>query len=432
MDPRKTIESGPMTRFQWSVVAIMIGLIALDGFDVLSISFASPGIAAEWGIDRGALGLVLSMELIGMSAGSILFGRLADGYGRRTTILACLGVIALGMFGASTATGVVSLSAWRVGTGLGLGGMLAATNAATAEVANGRFRSLCVVMMAAGYPLGNVIGGSVAAQLLAMYDWRAIFQFGAIVAALFVPLVWFRAPESIEFLMHRRPPGALDRVNETLARMGKPTIDALPEVETQREKAGLRTLMKGQHMVPTLALTFVYFAHIMTFYFILKWIPKIVADMGFEPSAAAGVLVWASVGGLLGSALLGLLTIRVRVFWLTVVAMAASSLMVIWFGQSQSDLASLSITAAAAGFATNAGVVGLYAVVAAAFPTALRASATGVVIGIGRGGSALAPALAGFLFAAGYGLGTVALLMALGSLAAALVLLLLVRHAIAQ
>ncbi len=429
MDPRQTIESSNMSRFQWSIVAIMVGLIALDGFDVLSISFASPGIAAEWEIDRAALGLVLSMELIGMSLGSVLFGRIADSYGRRRTILTCLGIICLGMFGASTASGVVSLSAWRVGTGLGLGGMLAATNAATAEAANGRFRAFCIVLMAAGYPLGNVIGGSIAAQLLEMYDWRAIFQFGAVVAALFIPIVWLGAPESIGFLMDRRPANALEKINATLSRMGKPQIDTLPPPEPRPERQGLGALLSGQHLVPTLALTFVYFGHIMTFYFIVKWIPKLVADMGFAPSAAAGVLVWASVGGLLGSALLGLLTLRFRVFWLTFAAMMVSAVTVIWFGFAPSDLPTLSMTAAAVGFATNAGVVGIYAIVASAFPTSVRASATGVVIGVGRGGSALAPAVAGLLFAAGYGLGIVATAMACGSLAAGLVLVLVVRKA---
>lgn len=427
MDPRQTVETSQMSRFQWSVVAIMVGLLALDGFDVLSISFASPGIAQEWGIERAALGLVLSMELIGMSLGSIVFGRIADAFGRRATILACLAVVCFGMFGASTASGIFVLSAWRIGTGLGLGGMLAATNAATAEIANGRYRALCIVLMAAGYPLGNVIGGSIAAQLLQAYDWRAIFQFGAVVAALFAPIVWLGAPESIEFLIHRRPENALAKVNATLARMGRPAIEKLPDPEPQPERAGLGALLSRTHMGPTFALTFVYFTHIMTFYFILKWIPKIVADMGFEPAAAAGVLVWASLGGLLGSATLGLLTLRIQVFSLTVVAMLASAAMVVWFGLAPSDLSTLSITAAAAGFATNAGVVGLYAIIASTFPTALRASATGVIIGVGRGGSALAPALAGFLFAAGYGLGVVAMAMALGSLIAALILLFVIR-----
>ena len=58
-DPRELLDRLPMSRFQWGIVAVMIALNALDGFDVLSISFASPGIAAAWGIDRAALGLVL-------------------------------------------------------------------------------------------------------------------------------------------------------------------------------------------------------------------------------------------------------------------------------------------------------------------------------------------------------------------------------------
>nr|WP_321163563.1 MFS transporter [Sphingomonas sp. Leaf208] len=135
-DPRAIIDSEPMSRFQWGVVAIMVGLNALDGFDVLSISFASPGIVRDWGIDRGALGLVLSMELIGMAVGSIVLGGVADRIGRRYTILGCLLVMAFGMAGASTAYGLTTLSLWRVLTGLGIGGMLATTNAAVSEAAN--------------------------------------------------------------------------------------------------------------------------------------------------------------------------------------------------------------------------------------------------------------------------------------------------------
>ncbi|HLH32540.1 MAG TPA: MFS transporter, partial [Terriglobia bacterium] len=70
-DPRETIAKSPMSAMQSFVIAITIGLNALDGFDVASISYASPGIAKEWGIDRGALGVVLSMEVFGMALGSI-------------------------------------------------------------------------------------------------------------------------------------------------------------------------------------------------------------------------------------------------------------------------------------------------------------------------------------------------------------------------
>ena len=423
-DPRALIDREPMSRFQWGVVATMVALTALDGFDVLSISFASPGIAASWGIDRAALGFVLSMELIGMAAGSLALGGLADRAGRRATILLCLGLMTVGMAGAATSGGVIVLSVWRVLTGIGIGGMLAATNAAVAEAANARRRALCVVLMAAGYPVGTVIGGLISAVLLVHYDWRAVFVFGAIVTALMIPIVLWRAPESIAFLLHKRPPDALARINQTLARMGHAPIDALPEPEERAaRKAPVTELFSPELVRSTVLLTLAYLSHIMTFYFILKWIPKIVVDMGFEPSAAAGVLVWASVGGATGSLILGLLTARVRVLALTATAMTISTGLVILFGSGQRDLAGISAVAAAAGFATNAGVVGLYALMAQSFPTRVRASATGFVIGIGRGGSALAPALAGLLFAAGYTLQTVAIFMGLGSAVAAVALI---------
>lgn len=422
-NPREIIDSEPMSAAQWRVVAVMVGLNALDGFDVLSISFASPGIAAAWHIDRAALGFVLSMELIGMAVGSVLLGGFADRFGRRGVILACLGAMAAGMFGAATAADIATLSLWRVATGLGIGGMLAATNAAVAEAANARYRPLCVVLMAGGYPVGNIVGGSIAASLLAHFDWRAVFVFGGVATLCFVPIVLRFAPESIAFLMHRRPADALQRVNSVLARMGRGGVEALPEESATEARVGATALFSSRFLRLTLLLTLAYFAHIMTFYFILKWIPKIVADMGFTPSVAGGVLVWASIGGATGSLLVGLLTLKVRVYWLTLLAMLASTALVVLFGQQQGDIARLSQVAAAAGFVTNAGVVGLYALIAGSFPTGLRASATGVVIGFGRGGAALAPALAGLLFEAGQGLPAVAALMAGGSLVAALALL---------
>jgi hypothetical protein len=64
-DPRDIFNNNPMSSWQIATVAITVELNALDGFDGLSISFATTGIAKDWGIDRAALGIVLSMELLG-------------------------------------------------------------------------------------------------------------------------------------------------------------------------------------------------------------------------------------------------------------------------------------------------------------------------------------------------------------------------------
>jgi benzoate transport len=414
-----------MSRLQIIAVAITIGLNALDGFDVLSISFASPGIASEWGIDRAALGIVLSMELIGMAIGSILLGGVADKIGRRPTMLGCLCVMTLGMFMCTTVKGIVDLCIWRVFTGFGIGGLLAAINAVAAEFSNARRRNLNVSLMAIGYPVGAVIGGSVVVQLLKGHDWRAVFYFGAAITACFLPLVYFLVPESVHWLAGKQPAHALEKISRAMQRMGHAALSALPEIAHDIRRRSIADIFAPGLIMITVLVTAAYFFHILTFYFIIKWVPKIVVDMGFAPSSAGGVLVWANVGGATGGAVLGFVSQRVRVKHLTIAVLVISTVMVMLFGHSPPDLKQLSILCAVAGFFTNAGVVGIYAILAQAFPTHVRAFGTGFAIGVGRGGSALAPIVAGFLFKAGYSLPNVAMWMACGSLLAAGALLML-------
>jgi benzoate transport len=397
----------------------------LDGFDVASISFASPGIAKEWGIDRGALGIVLSMEVIGMAIGSIFLGGLADKIGRRRAVLGCTGIMAIGMFMVPTTHGLLELSIWRVVTGLGIGGMIATINAVAAEFANAKRRDLGVSVMAIGYPIGAVVGGMLAQRLLAAYDWRSVFYLGAMTTTVLIPVVFLFVPESVHWLTQRRPAAALARVNKTLRRMGHAAVASLPAVAPSARPLSIADVFRPGLVHITALVTLAYFFHITTFYFIMKWVPKIVADFGFPSSSAAGVLVWANVGGMIGAALFGLLTQKFAVRGLTIGAMLLATVMVSLFGITPHDLAMLSMVCAGAGFFINGAIVGMYALFAQAFPTHVRAFGTGFAVGLGRGGSFLAPIIAGYLFQMGYGLSLVAVIMGLGSTMAAIVLLLL-------
>jgi benzoate transport len=425
-DPRLQLADLPMRPLQILVVAITVGLSALDGFDVLAISFAAPGIAREWGIDRAALGFVLSMELFGMAGGAITLGALADRFGRRNTMLVCLSLMMLGMAAIPTSRSILMLCIWRIVTGLGVGGMLATSNAVAAEFSNTQRRDLCVSLMVIGYPLGAIGGGSIAAVLLQSHDWRTIFEFGALMTALFIPLVLLRVPESVMWLCDRQPAQALSRLNRSLRALKMGEIAELPPLRIAAH--GWRSLLdifSPALASTTVLLTAVYCLHFITFYFILKWVPKIVVDMGFSASSAAGVLVWANVGGVVGSLIVGFFSRRIGLKALTLCLLLSSTVMVILFGHGHEDLRSLSILCAIAGLCTSGGGTGIYAVVARAFPADVRGSGTGFVIGIGRGGSVLAPIIAGYLFSFGYGLQTVATVMGLGSLLAAACLLVL-------
>ncbi|GFE73831.1 MULTISPECIES: MFS transporter [Novosphingobium] len=416
-DPRALIAREPMHYRQVIAVGIATALNALDGFDVLSISFAAPGIAKDWGIDRAALGLVLSMELFGMGVGAFVLGTLADKVGRRPMLLACLVIMGIGMGLASTATSVPILSAYRLFTGLGIGGMLAATNAVVAECSNARRRNLTVAIMAGGYPMGAIVGGSAASWLLAATGrWESVFEFGAVITLCFIPLVLWLVPETMAFLLLKRPAGALEKINRTLVLQGRKALDEMPPADPVQQKTSVAALFAPGMANVTIMLTATYFFHMMTFYFLVKWIPKIVVDLGFPPALAGGVLVWGNVGGAIGSIAVSLLSQKIGIRPVVVGAMFAGAVAVTVFGQGAVSLGGLSVIAAIACFFANGATAGLYAVIAQSYPAALRAGGTGLVIGIGRAGAALGPILAGLLFSTGWSLASVAIAMACGTL----------------
>lgn len=426
-DPREIIDKSAMTTLQYVIVAITVLLNAMDGFDVLAISVSGPGIRGEFGIDQAQLGFVLSMELIGMAVGSVLLGGVADKIGRRNMTLGCLAVMAAGMWLATTSNSVESLSLWRVFTGLGIGGMLSTTNAVVAEFSNNRHRGLCISMMVIGYPLGGVVCGEVGKALLApgATNWRVMFEIGAVLSAAMIPIVYFLMPESVHWLTRKQPPNALERINAALRKLGHRVVDALPTISEEQRKKSVLDIFSPALALSTILVTLAYFTHIITFYYILKWTPTIVTTMGIEAAAASGVLTWANVGGAAGGAVFGLLTTRIGLKPLSIAILALTAVGVTLYGRASPDVTSLSMLACFAGFFGNAGISGLYTIVAYVFPTHVRATGTGFVIGVGRGGAVLSPIIAGYLLNSGATLPTVGMAMAVGSLIGAVVLVFL-------
>jgi len=433
---------------QMLVVGITIALNALDGFDVLSISLAAAPIRNEFGIGPSITGLLLGMELIGMAIGSIFLGRVADAWGRRPMMLTCLVLMTAGMFMVTTAPGFLALgvkavtdslglledwplalihiSIWRIITGLGIGGMLASINAVVAEYSNAKKKHMNVALMSIGYPVGASVGGFIASWLLIDNTWHAVFYLGFAMTLAMIPVVYFFVPETIAWQVRNAKPGTLEKVNATLKRMGHPTVTALPDVTGERaeQKAG-GNIFSPKFIRTTVIVTAAYFFHIMTFYFILKWTGVIVADRGFADSQAGAVLSWINVGGATGGALLGFLTLRFDLKRLTMAAMVLSTLMVVVYGWGPSTLTQITLVCVACGFFINAAINGMYAIFAHAYPTHVRSAGTGFAIGFGRGGSLLAPIVAGFLFEGGMSVPVVATIMACGSLVAAIVLVFL-------
>ena len=415
-DPRELIDQSPMGRLQIFIIALTLGLNAMDGIDVLSISLAAPDLAKLWDLSEFLVGVTTIMELVGMGVGSFVLGWVADTIGRRKTMFWCMAIMAIGMFMATTSGNVYQLWSWRILTGLGIGGLLSAITAITAEFSNIKKRSLCIFIMGIGYPIGGIVGSKIAGHLLATYgDWRLIFYFGAALTVVLIPLFAFTIPESVHWLVRKQPEGALDKINGILKRLGHKSVATLPELTTEVRKKSTGDLFSPGLVRITIIIAVAYFLQIFTYYFILKWVPKVVVNMGFTSSEGADMLMYANIGGTLGGICLGLLTLRFGVKNLTIAVLALSGIAFIILGYTPVDLTYIALYVAICGFFGNAGILGLYALFPAAFPTHVRASGTGFVLSVGRIGAGTSPPFVGFLFDLGLTLPSVLLIISLGT-----------------
>ncbi|MDQ2640591.1 MAG: MFS transporter [Pseudomonadota bacterium] len=424
-NPIAVIDDNPMGVRQWIIVILMVLLNALDGFDVLSSAFAAPGIMMEWGVDRPALGVMLSAELWGMGFGSVLLGGMADRLGRRPTLLTCLVIMTLGMFLAGTAQSLWPLTGWRFLTGLGIGGMLAATNAVTAEVTSRSQRALAIGWYVIGYPLGAVVGGLVASNWLMIdYGWRSVFYFGSVTTAIMIPLVLWLVPETPAFLASVRPPGALEKINKALTTFKQRAVTVLPTLARVTKPKITDILARRDLRKVTLILAFGYMCHTLTFYYILKWAPTILAGLGYTGAQPGNSLVVANIGGAIGGALFGFLMKKWDIKVPTMIALALGSVAVATFGITRQSIWGWYVATFLCGFFTNAAIVGFYAAFARGFPAYARATGTGFALGVGRAGAAGSPPLAGYLFGVlgNEALLTVSTVMALGSILAMILL----------
>ena len=224
----------------------------------------------------------------------------------------------------------------------------------------------------------------------------------------------------------RRPKQALGRINKILRRFDLPEVQQLADPPKLKPRAPLVEILRPPLVGRTILLTLAYLTHVTAYYYFVKWIPKLVVDMGFDASAGGGVLTWAMLGGAIGGGLLGVVSLKIGIRNSTLIVLAGSFVMLNVFGNAPPDLVALGWIAGLTAFFSNAAAVGFYALLAMAFPPAVRATGTGFGIGVGRAGAAMGPAIAGILFARGLDVAAVSLIVSIGS-ALSIVAILMVR-----
>ncbi len=406
-----------MSAFQIKAIATIVALCALDGFDVFAITFAAPSLLAEWGTGKAQLGIAISAGLLGMALGSLFLAPLADQFGRRKMALVTLSIMIAGTAWTAVVGSIPALVASRLFTGLGIGAMISIILPMASEFANARRRDLAVSISTIGFPVGATIGGFVASYLLANYGWRSIFIAATMLGAIMFIACLRMLQEPVALIVARPGTDGLARVNLFLARCGISPVSSLPAPPASQRVPITRLFEKDMAGV-TLRITLIYTLMIIPIFFMQSWLPTLIADLGIVPATAALISSFFSVGGVIAGLLVATLSEKYGLRTLLNIAIVGTFVMIVAFSIVPPFVPALILASAVAGFFIQGSAPALYAVIARTFPADMRASGTGLVVGIGRIGSALPPLIAGTLAAGGFDRTTIAVILATPALLA--------------
>jgi AAHS family 4-hydroxybenzoate transporter-like MFS transporter len=392
-----------LTRFQIVAISLCALINVFDGFDALAIAYTAPAISDEWSLSPGALGIVFSAGYLGMAIGAMTLGTLSDRIGRRKMILCALVAVTCTMGLTSTAQSVALLLSYRFLGGLAIGAMLASITAITAEYSPDSRRNFMICIVQGTYAVGATLGGLLSAYLIEDYGWRSVFAVGATLNAAVFLLVFFLLPESLAFLLQKRPEGGLAKANQIIARLGGRALAAWPELPAQSAaEQGVGALFHGETKKWSMLLWVATFSAMFGIYFLMSWIPKIVVDAGMPLDKAIWIGMSINAGGLVGILWLGYRSAISGLRFMIAAFMVTAGLLMIVFGMLEHQVALLMVTAVALGFFGQGGFIGLYSVAARLYPTPVRATGIGWAIGLGRVGAIVGPSMAGLLIGMGW------------------------------
>ena len=362
-----------VTPLQWrTLIAAALGWL-LDAMDVMLYAFALTAIRAEFSLSAAAAGALASVTLLTSALGGILFGVLADRFGRARTL--AWSILVYSVFTALTATArsLPELVLWRSLVGIGLGGEWAAGSVLVAESWPAEHRGKAVGLMQSGWAIGYILAALMASAILPTHGWRVLFAIG-VAPALFAWWVRRHVPE--------------------------PEIWQRAERETRLPIGSLLRPPLVRNVAAATALaTCVLFAY----WGLFTWIPAYLASpvtaggAGMSLVRSTAWIIPMQVGAFLGYVLFGLLADRFGRRPVFIFFVVGAAVLVPIYGRVAVVPGLLMALGPLVGFLGHGYFSVFGAMLAELFPSGIRATAQGFCYNAGRAVSALAPFVVGAL-----------------------------------
>ncbi|MBK5413287.1 MFS transporter [Pseudomonas sp. TH31] len=416
------INARPMSRLQWRIVVLCFLVIALDGFDAAIMGFIAPELAREWAVSKLDLGPVMSAALIGVAIGALIAGPLADRLGRKPVL-----ICAVAFFGALTLASAFApnlewMEVLRLLAGLGLGAAMPNAGTLVSEYTPLHRRSMLITLVLSGFTFGAAAGGFTSAYVIPLFGWQSVMLIGGLLPLLALPLLIAGLPESLRWLVTRRPVQSQQGSARIMQRLAPELANdqtrfTIDEVERPRASPVGRILSKG-FFTGTLLLWLTYFMGLFLVYLLGSWLPTLIKDNGLSVSDAALITALFQFGGTFGSLFLGWFIDRRNPHHTLALTYLLGGLAIFLIGTANHGFALFAVLAAAAGFCMNGGNACMYALSANFYPTPARATGVSWMRGIGGLGSIASGFAGAHMLGAGWSFDTVFAALAVPALIA--------------
>ncbi|WP_409367003.1 MFS transporter [Lysinibacillus sp. 38-6] len=357
-----------------TVVASVAGL-TLEGMDIMFISFAMTMIIAEFNIDLATGGLISSITNVGMLLGGIIFGVLADKYGRVKVFTYTVLLFAIGTALTGLATSIEQVYLFRFIAGIGAGGEYGIGMALVAEAwpKNKQGRASSYVSVGAQY--GVILAALLSAIILPTLGWRALFFVG-VVPVIFAFIVRKNLDESPEWLAAQKNKKASKK-----AEKGK----LVQLFETPRTA------------MTTISLIIMATVQIAGYNGLMIWLPSMLQQsQGLSVSGSALWTISTAVGMIIGMLTFGLFLDRFgakRAFGIFLIASACA----VFLYSYATGSAGVLIGGAIVGFFSNGMFAGYGALIGSLYPVQIRSTATNTIFNFGRAIGGFSPILVGYI-----------------------------------
>ncbi|HUH88561.1 MAG TPA: aromatic acid/H+ symport family MFS transporter [Pusillimonas sp.] len=421
IDVQQFLDKQKLSGVQILTLVLCFFIVAVDGFDTAAIGFIAPAIRAEWGLDAAHLAPVFGAGLFGLMAGSLIFGPLADRYGRKAILMLSVFFFGLMTLISAWSTSVEMLIALRFLTGLGLGGAMPNAITLSSEYSPQRHRSVLVTTMFCGFTLGSAAGGIAAAHIVESFGWHWVLIAGGVLPIALVPVIALIQPESPRYLALKG--GYDDQVRKLMQRVApNENLKGVRFIVSEKCAAGspVKQLFAPDLRFGTVALWVTVFMTLLVIYLLSSWLPTVINNTGMSLKNASLVTAMFQIGGTVGAIILGRLMDSYKPQFVLGITYLVGAAFTFLIGNSSGGTGMLVLAVFGAGFCVSGGQVGTNALAAAFYPTGSRATGVSWSLGIGRIGSILGSLAGGWMLALGWDISAIFLVVSIPSVIAAL------------